>query len=118
MDSSLQNLVVIEGAHGSGKTTIARSVVRELASKRLRSVYTKEPHSRFLLQPISSLSNLKTREPLALAYLVATDRILHIDNIRRWIQGGAIVIADRYLPSSLVYQRIDGLSTALINCLN
>jgi dTMP kinase len=56
---------------------------------------------------------------MALACLVAGDRHHHlVSEIRPARQAGAIVLGDRYLPSSLVLQRIDGLDWDTIWHLN
>jgi dTMP kinase len=56
---------------------------------------------------------------MALACLVAGDRHHHLaTDIRPQRQAGAIVICDRYLPSSLVLQRIDGVDWDTIWQLN
>jgi dTMP kinase len=115
---TIPNLVVVEGAHGSGKTTIAKSLTARLNREGLRSKYTKEPYSPILKKAISILASKNRSDPLGLAYLVSTDRHLHLDQIERWVKLGETIISDRYLDSSLVYQRIDGLNLDLINRLN
>ena len=56
---------------------------------------------------------------MALACLVAGDRHHHLaTEIRPQRQAGAIVICDRYLPSSLVLQRVDDVDWDTIWQLN
>jgi dTMP kinase len=51
----------------------------------------------------------------ALALAVAADRAAHVaGEIEPALAAGKVVISDRYLPSSLVLQRLDGLSLAEI----
>ena len=116
--SPISRLIVVEGAHGSGKTTLAKALARSLTREGMRSKYTKEPYSPLLRRSIDELASKSSRNPLALAYLVAADRQLHLGQIRRWLRERVTVVADRYLDSSLVYQRIDGLPLALIKRLN
>jgi dTMP kinase len=60
-----------------------------------------------------------TYRGMALACLVAGDRHHHLaTEIRPQIQAGAIVISDRYLPSSLVLQRMDDVDQETIWQLN
>jgi dTMP kinase len=115
---TIPRLVVVEGAHGSGKTTLAKSLTVRLNRAGWRSRYTKEPYSPFLSKAISILASKSGRDPLALAYLISTDRHLHLGQIERWVKLGETIISDRYLDSSLVYQRIDGLDLDFINRLN
>ena len=56
---------------------------------------------------------------MALACLVAGDRHHHLAaEIRPSLAAGQIIICDRYLPSSLVLQRMDGISWDVILQLN
>ena len=56
---------------------------------------------------------------MALACLVAGDRHHHLAaEIRPALAAGQIVICDRYLPASLVLQRMDGISWDVILQLN
>ncbi len=114
----LTRLIVVEGSHGSGKTTFAKALVRTLNKAGLRTRYTKEPYSPILRNAIDELASKHGRDPLALAYLIAVDRQLHLRNIRRWLRIKETVVSDRYMDSSLVYQRIDGLSKNVINRIN
>jgi dTMP kinase len=108
----------IEGPHGAGKTTLARSVVRALMKDKVKAVYTKEPFSKDLRELIRKFSTSHNVNPTALALLVAADRSLHISRIERWLRGGAIVLSDRYSLSSYVYQRIDGVNKKFVDILN
>ena len=56
---------------------------------------------------------------MALACLVAGDRHHHLAaEIRPGLAAGQIIICDRYLPASLVLQRMDGISWDVILQLN
>ena len=60
-----------------------------------------------------------TYHGMALACLVAGDRHHHLAaEIRPHMESGAIVLSDRYLPASLVLQRMDGLDWETIWKLN
>jgi len=60
-----------------------------------------------------------TYRGMALACLVAGDRHHHLaTEIRPQLQAGITVISDRYLPSSLVLQRMDGVAWDTIWQLN
>lgn len=54
-----------------------------------------------------------------MACLVAADRYHHlITDIRPRLAAGAIVICDRYVASSYVLQRMDGVSLEFIDAIN
>jgi dTMP kinase len=64
-------------------------------------------------------ASTETYRGMALACLVAGDRHHHLDTeILPALRAGKIVICDRYLPASLVLQRLDGLDPAVIWQLN
>jgi dTMP kinase len=109
--------VSVDGPGGAGKSTSAALICQLLAGRGLRVLATVEPSP----TPLGALIRAGTDSyrGMALACLVAGDRHHHLANqIRPERQAGAIVICDRYLPSSLVLQRIDGVSWETIWQLN
>ena len=107
----------IDGPGGSGKSTVAALVAKQLAARGLAVHPTTEPSP----TPLGRLirSGTDTYRGMALACLVAGDRHHHLAaEIRPCLAAGQIVICDRYLPSSLVLQRIDGLGWDVILQLN
>ena len=116
--------LVIEGLDGAGKTTIARQLRESLAqTHRDRVALTYEPHDPSAAGAyIRSVLALETKaSPQALALAFALNRVDHLDGvIERALAPGneRIVICDRYLLSSLVYQSSGGLSMRDIYGLN
>lgn len=56
---------------------------------------------------------------LVLACLVAADRYYHLEHdIRSALRAGYVVVCDRYVPTSLVLQRIDGVEPSFLWQLN
>jgi dTMP kinase len=104
--------IVLEGLDGSGTTTQTRIISKALQMQGLKVCTTNEPSS----GPIGSLirqvlsSRLVSRGGFSLstdtmALLFAADRIDHCENIIAPALGrGEIVVCDRYVYSSLVYQ--------------
>ena len=110
--------VVIDGPHGVGKTTVSKRVVKGLEVKGIQAVYDKEPFSEELKPIIASLASGGRSNAYPLAYLISVDRFLHTQEIKERKANGAVVVCDRYMVSSRVYQRIDGVPTRLILRLN
>jgi dTMP kinase len=102
-------LIVVEGPDGVGKTTITQALAERLIQRVGYPVHmTTEPTSTDLGQLLrSSEGSIKGR---AFALAIAADRTAHVeDEIAPLLAAGQLVISDRYLQSSLVLQRIDGL---------
>ncbi|MEE2961767.1 MAG: dTMP kinase [Myxococcota bacterium] len=97
---------VLEGIDGSGTTTQIKMLAQALRNRGAKVHTTAEPSEgpvgkfiRAVLRGETSLS----AEGLALAF--AADRIHHIQTeIQPKMDGGHIVLSDRYVLSSLVYQ--------------
>jgi dTMP kinase len=109
--------ICIDGANGVGKSTLVKELSNLLLNASIDVLVTKEPTASNLGQFIrNEQGNIKGK---ALACLVAADRYDHIDKvINPNLGNGKIVISDRYLPSSLVYQAIDGVEPVFIWSLN
>lgn len=109
--------VRIDGPGGTGKTTVAALVRDQLIVRGWLVHMTAEPSPTPLRQLIRASTD--TYHGMALACLVAGDRHHHLAaEIRPHVESGAIVLSDRYLPASLVLQRMDGLDWETIWKLN
>lgn len=110
-------LVTIDGPNGSGKTSLTEAIWGEL---RERDIAVHRTH-----QPSDTALGTFAREAEAdlrgrgLACLVAADRHQQVEGeIERHLESGEIVLCDRYIESSLVLQRIDGVATDFILAIN
>ncbi|MFC4565025.1 dTMP kinase [Nocardiopsis mangrovi] len=104
--------IVVEGPNGVGKTTTVAAIAARLGIGDPVHTTT-EPTDTPLGRLARSQENGLIGRALALA--IAADRYIHIAHeITPALRGGTHVVSDRYVPSSLVLQRIDGLSAAEI----
>ena len=115
--------VVIEGIDGAGKTSIAerlRQVLRQTHDDDV--LMTQQPHDRSLVgaEIRLALKRELSLSPLELAQAFALNRSNHLKTcIEPHLQGeGRIVICDRYVLSSLVYQSRDDIDMEDVFSMN
>jgi dTMP kinase len=109
--------VSVDGPGGVGKSTAVRLAAEQLAQRGFVVHPTTEPTPTPLGELIRAGTDIY--QGMALACLVAGDRHHHLaSEIRPQRANGAIVVCDRYIPSSLVLQRMDGLDWETIWELN
>jgi dTMP kinase len=105
--------IAIEGPNAVGKTTITGQLAAALRARGTAVHVTTEPSASALGRLVRSAESYLTGRALALA--VAADRYAHLEaEIIPALRAGAAVITDRYVQSSLVLQRLDGLGLAEI----
>ena len=113
--------ICIEGLDGSGKSTHAHRLVRNLNKKGFDAIYTTEPSIGELGQFIrGTVLEGKKRVPRVVeAVLFAADRVEHIENeVKPALKEGKIVVSDRCVYSSLAYQGATGLDLEWIKEIN
>jgi dTMP kinase len=112
--------LAIEGPNGVGKSTVVATLVAQLEHglpAGTTVIATKEPSTSPLGMAARAMEGELTG--LALAMACAADRLHHVEAaILPALNRGAWVITDRYVPSSLVLQRLDGLTLDAIWALN
>jgi dTMP kinase len=101
-------LISFEGIEGSGKTTQVQKVATYLYQSGYAPLLTKEPGGTHLgLQIRSLILDPATRfsSPLTELLLFSADRVEHVAaTIRPALNGGQIVLCDRYIDSTRAYQ--------------
>lgn len=101
-------LIAIEGIDGSGKTTQALELVKQLKKKKIKAIYTKEPTDEptgLLIRQV--LSGKVKVPPLSLQYLFCADRGVHQLELEKYLEKGYVVITDRYFWSAIAYASSD-----------
>ena len=100
--------ITLEGGEGSGKTTIAKNVVNKMSLAGVDVIYTREPGGNKIAEEIRSIilnpenTEMDSRTE-ALLYAAARRQHL-VEKIYPALEAGDIVICDRFIDSSLVYQ--------------
>jgi dTMP kinase len=99
--------IVFEGIEGSGKTSTSVNLQKFLASKGYIVKWTREPTRSkigLLIEDILMRQTPAAQEAIPL--LFAADRADHTKRmIAPWLKKGSVVISDRYVYSSLAYQK-------------
>ncbi|MGQ0774841.1 MAG: dTMP kinase [Pseudonocardiales bacterium] len=101
-------LVTFDGPSGVGKTTVSRLIRNRLAVAGMPVVLTATPSS----SSLGELARHSTHQfyGVALTCLVAADRYHHDQTtVRDALERGSVVVCDRYVPSSLVLDVLDGV---------
>lgn len=100
--------VAFEGVEGSGKGTQIQLARDYLESQGFEVLVTREPGGTELGERLRDAlleSNIGTIEPRAEALLFSAARAQHVASvIRPALEGGRVVLCDRYIDSSLAYQ--------------
>ncbi len=107
--------IVLEGIDGSGTSTQGQKLVELLRSQGRKVHLTCEPSRGPIGQLIRSIlekrlleeGEVRSFDAPTMALLFAADRMDHITNeVKVQLRSGSIVICDRYLLSSLIYQSL------------
>lgn len=102
--------ITFEGPDGSGKTTIASLVAKSLQEKGIDVILTREPGGieiaeqirKIILDPQNTAMDKRTE---ALLYAAARRQHL-VEKVLPALKANKIVICDRFVDSSLVYQGV------------
>ena len=102
--------ITFEGNDGSGKSSVSSAIKEELEKLNIDFITTREPGGSMIAEKIREIildkENLEM-DPKTEALLYAASRREHlIHTVLPALKEGKVVLSDRYLDSSLVYQGI------------
>lgn len=109
--------IAIDGPDGSGKTTLAKSLVDQWKSEGTAAIYTCEPtyDSEPGIQLRQMMRSGEISNIYAFADLFVEDRKEHIQSlIMPAITQGEIVVCDRYKYSAMAYQQLQGVDAGYL----
>jgi dTMP kinase len=110
-------LLTVDGPGGVGKSELVAALTRRFRHRTPLVHPTAEPSGSRLGLTTRALANEVRGKALAL--LVAADRHHHLaTEVQPRLATGHLVICDRYLASSLVLQRLDGVPLDFIRAIN
>lgn len=115
--------ITFEGGEGVGKTTQISMLADALKSQGYDVITTREPggtpHAEAIRDLLSDPELGKGFLPEAEAYMFTAARHMHVqDVIKPALEAGKIVLCDRYIDSTLVYQgHVQGLDLKFLNDL-
>ena len=114
-------LITFEGIEGSGKSTQIDRIYKYLKKKNIKCIKTREPGGTKLSEKIRKLiiNDLKNNEDnLTELLLLFASRSNHFLKMSKYLKKKYVVICDRYIDSTYVYQHYEqGQSLKFINFL-
>lgn len=100
-------LISIEGGDGSGKGTLVNNLIKLLSNLEINFVYTREPGGTPVAEKIREIIVNENIDAVTEMLLFAASRREVVEKvIRPALKENKLVIVDRYIDSSLVYQGI------------
>lgn len=113
--------ITLEGGEGCGKSTQAKLLKKYLEGKGKKVALTREPGGTIFAEKLREvlLSGEGVFDPLTEFLILSAARRDHVINfIKPNLKDGGVVISDRFVDSSFVYQGyLKGLSIDVIECI-
>ena len=104
--------IALEGGEGSGKTTLAKSLKEHYESLGYKVMLTREPGGTEIGEKIREyVLNNELDSYTELLLFSAARRCNVLNNIVPALDDGKIIICDRYITSTMVYQALLGTCT-------
>lgn len=101
--------ITLEGGEGSGKTTAIKNIEKFFKSQGKKVLITREPGGISVSEKIREVILYEKMSSMTEALLFAAARKEHLDEkVIPALNSGAVVICDRFVHSSYVYQGLVG----------
>lgn len=109
--------ITIDGPNGVGKTTVAARLAERLRATGANVHLTRQPSGGHVGMFARQHEHELRGWPLAA--MVVADRYMQLhEEIEPALASGQVVVCDRYVASTLVLQRLDGLDRAVLREMN
>jgi len=118
------NFFTFEGGEGSGKSTIMALLGERFAREGIKVLCTREPGGTGsgkaeAIRSLTYESEMEAMDPLTAAFLYAAARNQHVEEVvLPHLAAGYVVLCDRYVDSSLVYQGLVENNLAAVTTMN
>ncbi len=115
--------ISVEGTDGAGKSTQIDLLLKYLEEKGVDVVFTREPGGTYISEKIRNIildTDNDGMDAACEALLYAASRAQHVrEKIVPSLEAGKIVICDRYVDSSIIYQGVArGLGVEEVRAIN
>ena len=112
--------LVLDGIDGCGSSTHSKLLKGYLESNGFKVHLTQEPSNSEIGKLLREFLKDSNIPPTTDALMFAADRDLHWSEIKKKLDEGMIVISDRYIESSIIYQSLssDDISIDWVKSIN
>ena len=112
--------LVLDGIDGCGSSTHSKLLKGYLESNGFKVYLTQEPSNSEIGKLLREFLKDSNIPPTTDALMFAADRDLHWSEIKKKLDEGMIVISDRYIESSIIYQSLssDDISMEWVKLIN
>ena len=101
----MTKFITFEGIDASGKSTQAKILYKILKRQKKKVIITREPGGTKFSEKIRKIVVKDEIQPLTELFLFYAARNEHFDKIKNYLKKNYIVICDRYIHSTYVYQQ-------------
>ena len=112
--------MVLDGIDGCGSSTHSKLLKGYLESNGFKVHLTQEPSNSEIGKILREFLKNPNIPPTTDALMFAADRDLHWSEIKKKLDEGMIIISDRYIESSIIYQSVssDEISVEWVKIIN
>ena len=101
----MSKFITFEGIDASGKSTQAKILYKILKKRKKKVIITREPGGTKFSEKIRKIVVKDKIKPLSELFLFYAARNEHFNKIKKYLKKKYIVICDRYIHSTYVYQQ-------------